>query len=145
MSALTKKITWPTSNSGWILFLILAAIALRFFSFFPSELDHDESTYAIIGNEILKGKALYSDVTDTKPAGIFLLYAGLQFLFGYSIFMKRLFAAVIVGLTAFIVRKVSLKLFLLYDFPEFAVNDTINLVPDKFVVFSFFVFKSFKL
>lgn len=111
MAALAKKLNVPPGNSAWIIILILSAIVLRLFSFFPSELDHDESTYAIIGNELLKGKMLYADVTDTKPAGIFLVYAGLQFLFGYSIFMKRLFAAVLVGLTGFLIRQVALKVF----------------------------------
>ncbi|MFA9390900.1 MAG: ArnT family glycosyltransferase [Prolixibacteraceae bacterium] len=98
-------------DSSWLILLLLISILLRFFSFFPSELDHDESTYAIIGNEILNGKLLYTDITDTKPVGIFLAYAGWQFLFGYSIFMKRLVAAILVGVTAYFVRQVSFRLF----------------------------------
>lgn len=94
----------------WLVILIVSSVLLRFFSFFPSELDHDESTYAIIGNELLKGKALYRDVTDTKPLGIFMVYAGLQYVFAYSIFAKRLFAAIVVGATAFMVRKVTFYL-----------------------------------
>lgn len=93
------------------LLFVLAAIGLRFFSFFPSVLDHDESTYMIIGRDILNGKALYTDVTDTKPVGIFLFYAGLEFLFGSSIFWKRFAFAIIVGVTAFFVFKVSKKFF----------------------------------
>lgn len=57
----------------WLAFLTVSVL-LRLFSFFPSVLDHDESTYLIIGREILQGKELYTDVTDTKPAGIFLFY-----------------------------------------------------------------------
>ena len=94
-----------------LLLYILLAVFFRFFSFFPSELDHDESTYMIIGNELLKGKELYSDVTDTKPVGIFLIYAALQAIFGYSIFLKRLFVAFIVGITCYLVQRCSLKLF----------------------------------
>lgn len=96
-----------------VLFLlfIVAAVGLRFFSFFPSVLDHDESTYMIIGRDILNGKSLYTDVTDTKPVGIFLFYAGLEFLTGNSIFWKRFVFAIVVGLTAFLVFKVSKKLF----------------------------------
>ena len=95
----------------FLLFFILAAIAIRFFSFFPSELDHDEATYMLIGNEMTKGKALYADVTDTKPVAIFLVYAALQKVVGYSIFWKRFFVAILVGLTCFLVKKVSIKLF----------------------------------
>ncbi len=90
---------------------LLAAVVLRLFSFFPSVLDHDESTYLIIGRDILHGKALYKDVTDTKPVGIFLFYAALQFLFGNSIILKRLVFALVVGSTGFLVYRVSKKMF----------------------------------
>lgn len=93
------------------LFFIVLITFLRMASFFPSVLDHDESTYMIIGRDILNGKSLYTDVTDTKPVGIFLLYAALEFLFGSSIFMKRLVFSVLVGATAFFIFKVSKKFF----------------------------------
>jgi 4-amino-4-deoxy-L-arabinose transferase-like glycosyltransferase len=95
----------------WLLLFVVAAILMRFFSFYPSVLDHDESTYMLIGDGLLQGKKLYSDITDTKPVGVFLLYAALQSLFGYSIFLKRIFAAVIVGLTCYLVKKASFKIF----------------------------------
>lgn len=94
-----------------LLVFLTVSVVLRLFSFFPSVLDHDESTYLIIGREILQGKELYTDVTDTKPAGIFLFYAALEFLFGGSIFMKRFVFALVVGCTAFLVFKASNKLF----------------------------------
>lgn len=93
------------------LFFIIITTFLRITSFFPSVLDHDESTYMIIGRDILNGKSLYTDVTDTKPVGIFLFYAGLEFIFGSSIFMKRLVFSLLVGATAFFVFKVSKKFF----------------------------------
>ena len=74
-------------------------------------LDHDESTYMIIGRDILNGKSLYTDVTDTKPVGIFLFYAGLESLFGNSIFWKRFVFALVVAFTAFLVFRVSKKFF----------------------------------
>ena len=105
-----KKIYEQTPSFILILF-ILASIGMRFFSFFPSLLGHDESTYMIIGRDILNGKLLYTDVTDTKPVGIFLFYAMLEFLFGSSIFMKRLAFSILVGITSFLIFKVSKKLF----------------------------------
>ncbi|HKJ42433.1 MAG TPA: hypothetical protein VKA27_10095 [Sunxiuqinia sp.] len=90
---------------------VFTAIALRFFSFFSSVLDHDESTYLIIGRDLLHGKSLYADVTDSKPVGIFLIYAFMQFVFGYSILLKRIVVAALVGITAHIVNKVSIRFF----------------------------------
>jgi len=84
-----------------LLFLLLFSIAIRFFSFFPSVIDHDESTYIVVSDAILNGKTYFVDVIDTKPVGVFLLYAGLQKLFGSGIFILRLLAAVFLGLTAF--------------------------------------------
>lgn len=94
-----------------LLTFLTVSVLLRLFSFFPSVLDHDESTYLIIGRELLQGQELYTDVTDTKPAGIFLFYAALEFLFGGSIFLKRLVFALVVGFTAFLVYKVSTRFF----------------------------------
>lgn len=99
------------SNLFLLLFFMSIAVAMRLFSFWTSVLDHDESTYMIIGRDILNGKALYSDVTDTKPVGIFLFYAGLEFLFGSSIFMKRLVFSLVVGATAFLIFRISKRMF----------------------------------
>lgn len=74
-------------------------------------MDHDESTYLIIGRDLALGKQLYVDVTDTKPIGIFLVYAAFYKLFGYSIFITRLAVAVLVGITSYLLFISSLKLF----------------------------------
>lgn len=81
--------------------LVTAAVAFRFFSFFPSVINHDESTYILIGREILHGKHYFVDVIDTKPIGVFLFYAFFQWLVGHSIFIFRLLVAIGVGLTGF--------------------------------------------
>lgn len=95
-------------NNGFLLVCFMGiAVIMRLFSFWNSVLDHDESTYMIIGRDILQGKSLYSEVTDTKPVGIFLFYAGLEFLFGSSIAMKRLVFSLVVGVTAFFLYKIS--------------------------------------
>lgn len=100
-----------SKDRQWLFLFILIAIAARFSSFFPSVLDHDESTYMIIGRDILHGKSLYVDDIDSKPVGIFLIYALMQLIFGYSIFLKRLFVSIIVGLTSWLLKKVSVKFF----------------------------------
>lgn len=84
-----------------LLFFVLFAVAIRIFTFFPTVIDHDESTYIVISDAILRGQTYFVDVIDTKPVGIFLLYAGIQKLLGGSIFMLRLAATVFLGLTAF--------------------------------------------
>jgi 4-amino-4-deoxy-L-arabinose transferase-like glycosyltransferase len=85
-----------------LLFFLLFAVAIRFFSFFPTVIDHDESTYIVISDALLNGQTYFIDVIDTKPIGVFLLYAGIQKLVGSSIFMLRLAATVFLALTAFL-------------------------------------------
>ena len=86
-----------------LLLFCLIAVVLRFFSFFPSVIDHDESTYLEIARMILSGKTLYVNMIDIKPPGIFLIIAGFQAVFGYSVFVIRLLVAIWIGLTAFII------------------------------------------
>src|SRR6187431_504425 len=66
------------------------AIILRFFTFFRSVIDHDESTYIVIADALLYGDVYFRDVIDTKPIGIFGLFALFLTVFGKSIFMIRL-------------------------------------------------------
>ncbi len=88
------------------LFMVLA-IVLRFFSFFPSVINHDESTYILIGESLLNGSTYFVDYIDTKPIGIFLIYAGLLTIAGKSIFVLRLLMALWIGATAYGLFRVS--------------------------------------
>ncbi len=80
----------------------LAALFLRWPGFFPSVIDHDESTYIVIADALRNGKLYYVDVIDNKPIGIFLLFALLQKLLGSSIFMIRFATATWIAATAFL-------------------------------------------
>jgi 4-amino-4-deoxy-L-arabinose transferase-like glycosyltransferase len=100
-----KRLTKFKVYSPWQILLLfcLLAVILRFFSFFPSVIDHDESTYLEIARMLLSGKLLYVDMVDIKPPGIFLILAFFQWIFGYSIFVMRLLTALWIALTAFMV------------------------------------------
>jgi len=99
------------TNRRVFLFCILLAVILRLPSFSISVMDHDESTYLIMGAEMLEGRELYSDITDTKPAGIFLIYAFMQLITGYSLFLKRLLVAFLVGASGYLIHRLSVALF----------------------------------
>jgi len=51
---------------------------------FDLPLETDECNYAYIGERLLAGDQLYVDVWDHQPFGIFVLFAGVQALFGNS-------------------------------------------------------------
>jgi len=90
--------------------LISVSVLLRFFSFFPSVVNHDESTYIQIAYEMLHGKTYFVDVIDTKPVGIFLIYGFFQTLAGDSIFLFRLFTAIWIAVTALGIFAVTFKI-----------------------------------
>jgi hypothetical protein len=85
------------------------AISLRFFSFFPYVIDHDESTYLVIADQLLDGNVYLKDVFDTKPIGIFWIYSVLLGISFNSIFFVRFFAAVMIGLSAALIYQISFK------------------------------------
>jgi 4-amino-4-deoxy-L-arabinose transferase-like glycosyltransferase len=87
---------------------VLLTLVMRFFSFFPSLISHDESTYLVIARELLQGKIYFVDLIDTKPIGIFLILGAFISITGKSIFLIRMITAVIIALTAFTVYKISL-------------------------------------
>ncbi len=76
------------------------SLVMRFFSFFPSVMDHDESTYLVIADALRQGNVYLRDVIDTKPIGIFTLFAVFQILFGKSIIVLRIITAIWIALTA---------------------------------------------
>lgn len=80
--------------------LISLCIGLRFPSFDLSVIDHDESTYLVIAEAVLRGQSLYIDIWDTKPVGIFLFVAMALKVMGGSIWGLRFFGALVIGLSA---------------------------------------------
>jgi hypothetical protein len=82
----------------WLLVILTLAIVARWGTFFISVINHDESTYIVIADEMLRGEVYLRDVVDTKPIGIFWIYAALIKLTGGSIFALRAAAAAVVGL-----------------------------------------------
>jgi len=88
---------------NWVVFSILAGVTLlmRFHTLFPLTIDYDESTYAVIADHVLNGSALYKDVIDLKQPGIFILFGGIQLLFGKSILAIRLIAMLAVCSAAY--------------------------------------------
>jgi 4-amino-4-deoxy-L-arabinose transferase-like glycosyltransferase len=100
------------TRSSWLSLLAFVALAIgmRWGSFFISVINHDESTYIVIANELLRGEVYLRDVIDTKPIGIFWLYAALIKLTGGGIVALRLAAAVAVGLGGWLLSRMAGKM-----------------------------------
>jgi len=65
-----------------VLALLGLCIALRVVSLVRPCLSDDEAIYAVVAREMLAGRALYVDVVDHKPPGIYVVYAATQALGG---------------------------------------------------------------
>lgn len=91
----------PTRPIYVFLLLLGFATLLRWGTFGRSVINHDESTYIVIADELLRGETYLRDNIDTKPAGLFWLYAGMVAITGGSIIGLRFLATCCIALTAF--------------------------------------------
>ncbi|MBN1145163.1 MAG: glycosyltransferase family 39 protein [Bacteroidales bacterium] len=140
-----------TVLGGFIAFSLL----MRFFSFFPTLISHDEGTYFVIAREMLLGKIYFVDLVDTKPVGLYLLIGLLFKYVASSIFLARMVAAIVIGCTSFLIYKISLHdqgkqrpaiaagavfIFLLSVFTQFGVFLNPELFYTFFTALAFYVF-----
>ena len=109
---LMQKVKILKLNKAWLplIFFCIASVLIRFQTFIPSVINHDESTYLVIAKELLGGEVLYVDTIDTKPIGIFLIMAILQVIFGNSIFFVRLCTSLVIALTSYVLYRAKLRI-----------------------------------
>ncbi len=91
------------------LFLSLISVLIRFPFFFRDYIDRDESTFILMGQAWTDGFLPYTYLWDVKPPLTFLYFAISIFIFGKSIFLIRLFGALIVALTAYLTYLITRK------------------------------------
>lgn len=145
------------SNLSVLLIFILLAVVMRFFSFFPSVINHDESTYIVIADALRAGKMYWVDIIDTKPIGIFLLFGMFQSLFGEPIAIIRIMGALWVAFTAFGLYKVMqllggkgnaplasgmIYIFIISIFTFFGVSPNTELFFNLFTITAFWIILS---
>lgn len=121
-------------NNYFFIYLVflVAGLVIRFFTFFPTVINHDESTYIVIGGQLFNGVTYFVDYIDTKPIGIFLLYALFDLFAGENVFAFRLFAAVFIATTSFIIYLI-IRLF--DDGPRAALGGLLYLFATSIFVF----------
>lgn len=90
-----------------LLLLALISIFLRFPYFFRDYIDHDESTFILMGQAWAEGHLPYTQLWDLKPPFTFAYFAIIIKLFGKSFFAIRFFGALLVGVTSFFVYKIA--------------------------------------
>lgn len=82
------------------LFLFGTAFFIRFPFFFRDYIDHDESTFILIGKSITDGHLPYDFLWDLKPPLLFYVFALVEWMFPHSLIAIRLFGVLIIFLSA---------------------------------------------
>ncbi len=104
---LQRLLVFLTPNYGEMRFakvvtlLLSLALFLRFPFFFRDYIDRDESTFILMGQSILDGHLLYTNLWDVKPPLAFVSYALIIAIFGKSIISVRIAGAVCVAFVSF--------------------------------------------
>jgi len=99
------------SRSLWINAIIVAiVVVLRLPTLLPSLYNGDEGYYGTIANDILDGGAVYHTAVDTKPPGMYYIYAAVFRLAGRNnLFAVHLLAIFVVITTALVVRRIGVR------------------------------------
>lgn len=80
--------------------MLALTLLIRAPFFFPAVINWDESTYILMGQEILDGRLPYIELWELKPPLGFVFYAAAIALFGHSILAVRLAGALAVAASA---------------------------------------------
>jgi 4-amino-4-deoxy-L-arabinose transferase-like glycosyltransferase len=99
------------SQSRWVNLIIIAVVViLRLPTLLPSLYNGDEGYYGTIANDILDGGAVYHTAVDTKPPGMYYIYAAVFRVAGRNnLFAVHLFAIFVVIATALVVRRIGVR------------------------------------
>ena len=74
----THASSLPRTLALVLLALICGAIALGRLHTYDEPLDRDVATYVVIGGEMLRGRALYTDLWDNKPPALYAAFTAAQ-------------------------------------------------------------------
>src|SRR5437867_3388823 len=98
-------------QNRWINAVIIALVViLRAPTLWPSMYTTDEGYYGTIADDILDGGAVYSTSVDTKPPGMYYIYAGVFRVAGRNnLFAVHLLAIFVVAATALVLRRIAAR------------------------------------
>src|SRR2546430_12465968 len=98
-------------QSRWVNVIIIALVViLRAPTLLPSLYTTDEGYYGTIANDILDGGAVYRTAVDTKPPGMYYIYAGVFRVAGRNnLFAVHLLAIFVVVATGAVPRRIRAR------------------------------------
>src|SRR5436190_3313764 len=98
-------------QSRWVNVIIIALVViLRAPTLLPSLYTTDEGYYGTIANDILDGGTVYHTAVDTKPPGMYYIYAAVFRVAGRNnLFAVHLLAIFVVVATALVLRRIGAR------------------------------------
>lgn len=90
MTALGSRHPPGAGDLGSVLALLAITLATRLPYFAVSVVNWDESTFALLGQDLLDGHLPYTHLWDTKPPLVYVMFALFIYLFGRSIAALRI-------------------------------------------------------
>src|ERR1044072_6705699 len=99
------------SQSRWITVIIIALVLiLRLPTLFPSLYNPEKGYYGTMANDMLAGGAVYHTAVDTKPPGMYYVYAAVFRVAGRNnLFAVHLLAISVVVATALVLRRIGAR------------------------------------
>jgi hypothetical protein len=89
------------------LFLFATTFFIRFPFFFRDYIDHDESTFILIGKSITEGHLPYDFLWDLKPPLLFYVFGLVEYLCPHSLIAIRFFGVLIIFISAIILMQIA--------------------------------------
>ena len=77
--------------------MLTAAFLIRIWQFGNPVIHVDEQFYLLVGDRMLQGELPYVDIWDSKPVGLFLIYAAIRMLGGEGIYQYQIVATLFAG------------------------------------------------
>ena len=98
-------------QTRWVNVIIIALVViLRLPTLLPSMYESDEGYYGTIANDILDGGAVYQTAVDTKPPGMYYIYAAVFKVAGKNnLLAVHVLAILVVAATALVVRRIGAR------------------------------------
>src|SRR5262249_41489934 len=98
-------------QSRWVNVVIIALVViLRSPTLLPSMYISDEGYYGTIANDMLDGGTVYRTAVDTKPPGMYYIYAGVFQVAGRNnLLAVHILAILVVAATALVVRRIGAR------------------------------------
>ena len=109
MSSIIRRADILLNEKPWLVFVFftLLVVFLRWYSFYLSVIDWDESLYLLVAKAWLDGNPPYTTIWDNKPPGIYAIFSIAISALGHSILSIRIMACLFVSITCFFLYKIG--------------------------------------